>query len=387
MNFLNKWKILYYCLGLIVLLMSNICFAAIVIAPNTVISSDTSFSNDTLDMSNGSFIITNNATLTIEKCIINGTISSSNPFLVRAQHGNITLKDNEIHVTASGITPTQEDVSVFQVVRIDQGMAEITGNSADVDQSFSVAFLLSDETIPNSGFNVSNNSLNNFHGGLYLLNNDTAQVNNNSFLRVSFSNIFFFGHNSTINGNKFLFSGNFSEGEAIDILNSDHVMVADNLIRSGSCIGIAVGNSHDITIDGNNIADQLTYGMSINNEVEFKHGHKVKSFLFQWMAKHHIKSKGSNDIIITNNYLVNNRFGLNAGEVDHMTVSGNYFVQRFTNAGARKFWTDNTNLLLSVTNLIWTNNFYKEAYTQVNGGDDTPSLQIVTFPASGGVVL
>ena len=41
----------------------------------------------------------------------------------------------------------------------------------------------------------------------------------------------------------------------------------------------------------------------------------------------------------------------------------------------------------NLTNFEWKNNLYKEAFTQVNGGDNSKSLQFVTFPKFGGVDL
>ena len=70
-----------------------------------------------------------------------------------------------------------------------------------------------------------------------------------------------------------------------------------------------------------------------------------------------------------------------------MNVTNNYFSQRFEDAASRKFWTDNTNLLINVTNLTWTHNFYKEAFTQEEGGDNSKSLNFIAFPQTGGISL
>jgi hypothetical protein len=63
------------------------------------------------------------------------------------------------------------------------------------------------------------------------------------------------------------------------------------------------------------------------------------------------------------------------------------FIQRFTDTSLRQFWTNNDNILPNVNSLTWVDNLYKEAFTQVNGGDNTSSLTFVTFPAHGGVYI
>lgn len=384
----SKWNIFHYCIGLVMVLLSHYSFAAtIVIAPNTVISANTTYSNDTLDMSNGSFIINNNASLTIENCAINGTVSPANPFLINVSNGALVLNNNMIQVTASGITPAPQQQSLYQVLRVDQGTVNMAGNTASVDMAFTVGFLLTNQTIMTDGFNIINNTFKNFHGGLYLINSNHAEIDDNHFVSVSYANIFNIGNMSNIKRNQFLLPGNFVSGDTIDILSSDGIVISDNTFESGSCVEIAAGDSQNILIDGNKMMDGLTYAIAIGTEEGMKDVKTKKSFLSQMRHKYKSNLLALSNITITNNYISQNRYGLTAAGVDHFIVQNNLFIQRFMDDKTRKFWTDNAILLSGITNLTWTNNFYKEAYSQINGDDNTKSKQVVPFPQTGGVTL
>ena len=93
------------------------------------------------------------------------------------------------------------------------------------------------------------------------------------------------------------------------------------------------------------------------------------------------------NITIAKNYISQNRYGLTAIDVDTLIVKENIFIQKFPDNSTRKFWTDNQILLTNVSNLIWKDNLYKEAYSQDNEDENTQSSYFVTFPTYHGVVL
>src|SRR4051812_8205126 len=91
---LNK-QLFYFLTGLLLLLIGSPAFATtVVISPNTVISADTTYVNVTLDMSNGSFIIKDGASLKISNSTINGTLTKDNPILFNVEKGKIDLINN-----------------------------------------------------------------------------------------------------------------------------------------------------------------------------------------------------------------------------------------------------------------------------------------------------
>lgn len=80
-------------IGIFFFILHATCFAErIIIHPKTVIDKNTVYQYATLDMSNGSFIINNNASLQIEESEITGTLSPDNPFLISVANGRLILK-------------------------------------------------------------------------------------------------------------------------------------------------------------------------------------------------------------------------------------------------------------------------------------------------------
>src|SRR5438093_627115 len=91
-------------IAFLLLVTCQISYAAtVVIGPNTVISSPQVYSNVTLKMTNGSFVIKNKATLKIENCVIDGHISKNNPTLFTLEDGNLTLKNSTANIKAVGL--------------------------------------------------------------------------------------------------------------------------------------------------------------------------------------------------------------------------------------------------------------------------------------------
>jgi hypothetical protein len=109
-------------------------------------------------------------------------------------------------------------------------------------------------------------------------------------------------------------------------------------------------------------------------------------YLTNYLNHYHSNQRNTN-ITVTNNYLSQNRYGFAAQGVDSLFVANNFFIQAFDNSQDRIFWTNNANLIVDVTSLTWTNNFYKEAYSQDVPGDNSKSNALVVFPTTGGVLL
>lgn len=366
------------------LLINNVCFATtIIINPNTVISTSKIYNNVTLDLSNGSFIIKNNATLTINDCQINGTLSDTNPVLITVDNGKLVLTNNTVNIATQNINPHPTTLSSNYVIKIAMGSVDIQENRFTIDKLFTAGLLITTSSIPTSDFKIIDNKFENFHGVLYLLNTDNALVSDNDFLINTYGNIVMIGSNSQITKNTILFAGYDSLANSIDIIDSDNILVRGNLLYTTSCHGINILNCSNLIIDGNRISAGYTYGVNI-----LKFPAKLEhAYLTKILVDHRMSHTTNTNITISNNYLSQNRFGLAARSVDGLIVTDNYFIQRFTDNTARKFWTDNINLLINVSNLTWTGNLYKEAYSQDVSGDNSKSKFFVPFPQTGGVSL
>ena len=371
--------------ALLFLMSSTACFADIVLHGNQIISSPVSYHHQTLDLTDGRFTVKSGGTLDIEDSTIITTISSANPYLIHLHNGQITLKNNTVNVKVNSIAQNFHVRSPYQLIRVKAGTVDITGNDFSVSTPFSVGLLETLGTVTH-GFTITNNTINNFHGGLHLFNSYNAKVDDNIFSNVSFSNIFNRGDFNSYNRNIFSFPGNLMFGDAIDIVNSDSVTVSSNIISSGSNYGISITGGQDLFIDNNKITDGASYAILIQTPTlaEVRKNESLSSLLPLAQLKF---DAVNNNIVIKNNYLSQNKYGLTGGLVNQLIVMNNIFIQRFSDTSIRQYWTNNDNLLPSVTNLTWLNNEYKEAFTQDNAGDNTSSLQFANFPAHGGVSL
>jgi parallel beta-helix repeat protein len=367
---------------LLLLSISNLVYADVVITGNQIITTPTLYKDTTLDMTNGRFTINPGGTLTIENCIVNVKISPTNPFFATLYKDALTLKKNIFNVVSDGITPDSNIQSAYTLIRVnDTASLSITDNSFVVDKAYTVGFLTTQNT-PNNGFVISNNVVKNFHGGIYLSGLTNTTIHDNKFDRVSFANIYLSGSLAEIDNNIFTFPGNLAVGDGIDLVNANSVNLHHNIIASAAGYGIMMMGSQNITLNNNKITDGFSYGIFIRNP-----GLVSKDkYLSQLYRK--TKPQFSNDnISISNNYIAQNRYGLTAETINNLIVINNMFIQHFDDSSVRQFWTNNDNLLPFVSNLTWSNNYYKEAFTQEVPGDNTNALQFVSFPEHGGVYL
>jgi hypothetical protein len=393
-NAIYSSRVYFLFLAIFLLLISQICFSAesnpskqvIKMKGVQTIHQSTTFKNVILDFrKGGSFVVKNNASLDIENTTVLVTISPENPNFVIMTSGNLTIKNCNFIVTTSGISPNPNVQSLFQLFLIQQAIVAISDSQFIVDKFYTVGFLNTDSRFTTEGILIKNNTINNFHGGLYLANANHVEIDDNTFINVSYSNIFYQGLHSAFKRNFFLFPGNLMVGNAFDIFNSNDVVLAENTILSGANYGIYIAGGENLLLDSNQVADGASYAIFV---AELSMAMKEKNqYITQLTEKTNIKNQINSNITITNNYLGQNRFGLAANTVTGMFVINNIFVQKFTDSPTRLFWTNNYNLLLNVTNLSWTNNLYKEAFTQEVPGDNTLALSFEPFPISGGVTL
>lgn len=368
------------------LLTGNLCSAkTITIKDRIIIDKPTKFSNVTLNLThNGGFTIQKNGSLDIENSNVDVIVSPTMPNFIHLSGGDLTLKNNIIRVTTNDINPTPQTQSLFQLLLIDQGTLSVTGNDASVDTPFTVGFLLTNQNFTTDGFNITNNIFKKFHGGLYLIHSNHAQVSNNTFANVSFANIFNMSNNNIFKNNIFSFPGSFNPGDTIDVFNSNDITIDGNFIESASSTGIVIIGSQNILIDNNRINDGLSYAIALETTAGYTTRNK---YLSQLLRKYKVKTIGNSNITITNNSISQNRFGLSAEDGDNLIVKNNIFIQKFSDSATRQFWTNNDILLAEATNITWIDNLYKEAFTQENQGDNSQSLLFVSFPAHGGVIL
>lgn len=354
----------------------------VILKTNQIINTPTSYNNVTLNLTSG-FIIEPGGSLDIENSVINVQISPSNPYFVYMTTGALTLKNNTVNVTVSGIAPSPYSPLPYELIQIDQGALSVIHNSFTVSQPYSVAFLMTNPGFATSGFTINQNTIQNFHGGIYLSNSNSAEVDENTFNNVSLSNVWNSGNSSEFKANILSFPGNLKAGNAFDLVNSNDVNVSDNIISSSINYGIHILGSSNILISNNKISDGRSYGIAIENPATFKN---AKALAGAKGTKANMPC-ANNKITIQGNYIAQNRYGLTADNADSVTVIGNVFIQRFPDPGSRSYWTNNTNLLNGVTNLIWVHNYYKEAFTQDIAGINDLTKQFVPFPEDGGVTL
>lgn len=359
--------------------------STIIIGSNTIISVDTTYSSDTLDLSNGNFIVVNNATLTIQSCTINGILSNTNPTLISVVLGTLNMDNNIVSIKANGLFPHPDTQSLEYVIRLEQAKVNLDSNSFSIEPSFTAGLLISDVGQITDGIMITNNTFLNFHGVLYLLNSNNTFIADNLFKLNSYGNMVLVGNNCTINNNKILFAGIDHIGNGIDIIDSSNVKITNNVIFTPTCRGIFVVNSNNVVIDSNSTTGGITYAIILVSDIELSEKDNYSRQILDKLGKKPIQ-QGTHDITISNNVMSQNRYGLAATDVEILNVNNNYFSQRFEDAASRQFWTNNATLLVNVTGLVWTNNVYKEAFTQVNGGDNSMT-QFVPFPETGGVVI
>lgn len=380
-----------YIAGLSLVLLANAGFAqTIKIFPNTVIAYPKTYDNVTLDMSNGSFIIKDKASLTIKNSNIQGTLSKAIPLLFYVEDGKLSMENTQVDVTTKNLTEHPKTQSLEYVMGLGLGNINLAGNTFKIDKLYTAGLLITTSTIPSTGLKITNNYFEKFHGVLYMIASDNALVADNTFKRNSYGQIVMIGNNSKILHNSIFFSGNYRLGNSIDVIDSTNITISKNALFTPTCHGIYVLNSHDMVIDSNRISGGITYAMNVlsNPETVKSPGDEYLTDIIKtYRMNKPVKSGISNNIAITNNTMSQNRFGVAVNDTDMLVIKNNIFVQRFADAEARKFWTNNSVLLQNVTNLTWADNLYKEAYSQEIGGDNSKSSMFVNFPQTGGVTL
>jgi hypothetical protein len=363
----------------------------VLINKDTVIDKSISFNNVILDLDEGRFTVNTGGSLSIENSVINVTISPNNPYLIKLLDGTLILKNTVINVKAENLPQVPDSFSAYTVIDIYKGNVNVSQNQANIDTPFSVAFLNSDWTnaAPTNNMKVNDNVIKNFHGGIGLIFAAHAKINNNKLSNVS--NYAILEQNSTagdITNNIIDFAGNFVSGNAIWLLNDDGISVVNNIIASTAkwpSLQIdAVSNS---VFKNNKITDGEDFAISIG-----PNGAVAKARLQQLISRNKLlkdkhQDTWNHNLSFSNNYMSQNRYGLTAALVDGLTVTKNIFIQKFSNNVNRQFWTNNANLITSTGAYLWTDNIYKEAFTQEVPGDNSKALQFVEFPATGGVVL
>ena len=379
-------KLYGYCIALIALLFTSTGFAEVIkIFPNTVISYPRTYDGVTLDLSHGSFIIRDNATLTIKNRVINGTLSKSNPILFSVETGQLNFDHNQVNVKTDDLPQHPKEQSLQYVIMLGLGSLNLNGSAFQIDSIFTAGLLVTTATIPSSNIKITHNKFERFHGVLYLIASDNALVQDNTFMRNSYGQIVIIGNNDKVIHNTILFSGNYHLGNSIDVIDSNNITISKNLLFTPTCHGIYIMSSHDVVIDSNRISGGITYAMNVLSFPERLDADDL--YLTKIAANYKMKNTLSSNIKITNNYMSQNRFGVAASDTDGLTVKNNIFIQRFEDAEARKFWTDNSILLQNITGLVWINNLYKEAYSQAINGDNSHSSSFVVFPQTGGIVF
>jgi parallel beta-helix repeat protein len=170
----------------------------------------------------------------------------------------------------------------------------------------------------------------------------------------------------------------------MDIINSDTINIRQNLLLTPTCHGIYTLNSSNLVIDSNKVFGGITYAINVLSYPEIK---AEDDYVKKISALAPRQNVATTNVVISNNFMSQNRYGIAVSDTSNLNVNNNVFIQRFSDAVARKFWTNNSILLQNVTGLTWTNNIYKEAFTQEINGDNSQSLTIVPFPQTGGVTL
>jgi len=353
----------------------------------TVVKSAVVYTNTVVDLACG-FEIKNGGSVNIQNSTVNMTISSANPWFAHLSGGDLVLSGSTFNIVTQNVTADPNHDPQYQLIRADRGNLSLAGNSFSVAQLFTTGFMTTNAAAgTTNNFYIHGNTISNFQGGIYLPGSDNFEVSNNTFSNVSLASIFTMGSTGSISGNIFSFPGNLVSGDAIDVVDSDNLTISDNIIASGVGYGIMVAGSDSIAIDSNKISDGQLFAVMIQPAASVKG--TLARYRQQYLSAHKnraVRSTGNSNITVTNNYMAQNRYGLTASSVDGLTVQNNIFIQNFSTAVARTYWTSNANLLTGVSNLVWSENLYKEAFSQEVPGDNILAKQFVTFPEQGGVI-
>ena len=348
-----------------------------------IIDQSTCYRNATINLDEGAFLVTNNATLQFVNSKISGTLSPQNPFLLHLSLGQLVMSNSTLQVATQDIEPIPENPSAYHAIRVSQGKVYMVNNKLSISSLYTAGLLVTGY-YPTSNFIFKNNRISGFHGGIFLSNSSHAEVSNNQFSKVSMSNILTKnGSYSTYRHNTMIFSGN----NGIDILDSNNITFSENQIYSSSCYSIFVLRSQDIILQANSVIGGKTYAIYIAPTIGTggMYSLHLKRLVDDEIQDNKVYK--NNRILIIANYLAQNRYGLAATNVNDLEVSGNVFVQHFANDSQRKFWTNNDVLLSDTAAVTWNNNLYKEAFPQNMSAPADPALKFVAFPLHGGASI
>ncbi len=375
----------FICTVILCMMMSNVGFAAVIdLHGNQVINKSVKYKNAVLNLSDSRFTVSNGATLEIENSTINITISKENPYFINLKNSILILRNNRVNVSTTSALNNEHTKPEFQLINIQRGSFNIESNNF-ISYSQDAPLFLEITEADGHTLNILNNKITAFQDGIYLFNSSHVIVIGNTFESVASTNIFNIGDSNTIQRNIFILPGNLKSGNAIEIVNSSGLDISDNIIAGAANYGIYLGGCQNSFIYNNKISDGASFAIYIGkSSIAAKYKYLENSTL---RMNDNDQIHENRYITIRHNYISQNKYGLAGGPVDHLTVANNIFIQRFANSALRQYWTDNTILLSMTTNLFWTDNLYKEAFTQEVPGNNQGTFQFITFPQNGGVVL
>lgn len=387
-KFLRTFLIPNKITALFFLLLSQYAYSSpFVTEGNNIIDSKIVYDGINLNLTENKrvyFTITNNGHLTINNSHIKVVLSPENTFFIQLIKGEVTLKNTTVEVIAKNIQPTPRQSAVHHLIKNLDGTLNLINNRFKTTSNYTVGLISSSFDYKTRNHFIANNTISKFHGGIHLLNASHSIVKKNTLDQVSYNAIFGNGEDLKILNNTIFFSGNMDVGDGIVLIKAKNALIQGNKIYGGSCYGIQITDSNFINIRHNTIVDGVTYAIYLSSTtypsyMYTKYFHKL--LLIN-------ESLANANITISHNYLSQNRYGLAAENSINLNVHDNIFSQRFSNPSSRLFWTDNTILLQNTRHLSWVNNYYKEAYTQINEeSKNDNSKKFVLFPKFGGVIL
>lgn len=346
-----------------------------------IIDRPTVYRDVSIDMTNGSFVVINNASLSLIHTKVKGKFSTTNSVLFNILDGHLILNENKFDLDAESIPPNPKATSLYPTISVTKGDVRFTRNNFSVNEPYRASLLLTGYA-PTTDFVIRSNKINNFHGGLFLINSNNALVSNNVFSKVSLSNIFTKNsHNNVYSNNKMLYSGN----NGIDIIDSHDIEFKNNYITLSSCYSIFILRSENLLLDRNKIIGGITYAIDIAPTIGLKDPYAQHLLPFVSATGTNPNIFKNKNIRITNNYISQNRFGIATTNLDGLLVENNIFIQKFSTDKNRQFWTNNSILLQDTLHIDWKNNLYKEAFNQ-NADSDPIAFKFVEYPETGGVV-
>lgn len=359
----------------------------VVIRGRVIIDSPVVYANTTLEFQNGSLLITNKASLTVINSRIEGTLSPAFSPLFEVLDGRLTLSHNTVAVTAVNIPPSPLSAPKYALISIHSGSTTLTDNDFSIDKPYTAALLLTGAAAT-TGITATGNAVNFFHGGFMLQNSSDGRISKNIFFRVSCGNIYIKNsQHIQSDSNMIFFSGNNNVGDGFDVVDSDDIRITDNHIFSGSCYSIFVMRGSNVLIADNSVSGGITYAVYATDALAALHPSYAYLSVFEKNDGKTAFHRDNDNITITGNYFSQNRYGLAASHVNGLTVQDNIFIQHFKNSRSRQFWTSNDMLLKDISGLNWSDNLYKEAFSQDIHSENKKSRHFVRFPEHNGVVF